>query len=379
MATYRTTDQRGTVVLALANTSGPSGVRILTLPITPEDIQITRPSRQAVTQTLTSAYQDHLGGGITTVGMRGHTGWRDLGAVDRNNLGAGTGYEVIRNLRDLLGDYDTRVARGDPSQIKFMLMLNLPNGWENFRVSKNSASFSRSRQQPLLYRYELQFTVLEDMNSATKQTDPSPNFVVTPQKALSVTLLPNVSTTNTTGGDVTGVSLGKDAATLIANIHSRRDLDRDDMLTYTGKGGSGNFDQYLAAVGNGDITLSAFAEAQYPSSVFGLGMWRYIVAANPDMFSRAGDDPTKVIVKAGHTYRVANINPKDVCIGNINDKLTVISILAGLPINAWGPRWTGGPGTFRTAVVPFSEKARLSQLLKTVIPSAGLPAQWTEY
>lgn len=335
---YRTTDQRGTVVLTLSNTNGQDGVRTLTLPITPEEIQINRPSRQAVTQTLTSAYQDHLGSGISTVVVRGHTGWRDLGALDRNDLGAGTGYEVITNLRNLLADYDNRVARGDPSAVKMILLLNLPNGWEQFRVSKNAAAFSRSRAQPLLYRYEMQFTVLEDLTAEMRQVDPSPNFVITLKNAPSVKLISSSGiggssdTTSGSGGSKSGnaiVTSDSDLAAKIAVTQAKR-LSRADAsdlntpvstsepgLTSGTPSGLTSFGAVLAAIGNGDMTLRDFAEQRYPvSQGYPDNMYLYIIAANPDYFTGTGlafgqSDPNQIAVKAGNVYRIPVIDPQD--------------------------------------------------------------------
>lgn len=352
--TFRTTDQRGSVVLTLQNSSG-SDLRLLTLPITPEEISIIRPSRQAVTQTLTSAYQDHLGSGIVSVNVRGHTGWRDLGSVNRSDLGSGTGYEVIKNLRDLLGDYDNRVARGDPSTVRLLLMLNLPNGWEMFRVSKNGASFSRSRQQPLLYRYELQFIVLEDMNAATKQVDPSPNFVITLLNA------PSVKLTGGGGGKTyQAVASGDSDQTgrvIVNQSDSGPALDPGIVDTTTSV--FSQFDDGLSGAsttGSGSMTLRAFSDFQYvPTSAYPSGMWQYIVAANPSLFAGANSDPYQVIIPAGTTLRVPQISQGDAW---DNKNMTMSEVVAATRFGGSGLTIIGGTGaldvTFEDVFLPFN-------------------------
>lgn len=287
--------QQGSVTLIINigganNSQGGSGAEVnsLTLPITPEDIQISRPSRQAVTQTLTGAYQDHLGSGIATVSMRGHTGWRNL-------TPEGDGYNVIKRLRDLLGQYDKIVATDRPDRVSLMLLLSLPSGWEHFRVSKTVASYSRSRAQPLLYRYEIQFVVLHDFNDATGQVDPSPNFVINqgiyPNVVLNTvptTPLPDSTTTPPDNSNVSTI------------VHHQVDTPPGTEDTPP-----------TATTPPEPITLAQFTDAQYPPALgYPPGMFYYIVVANPGQFVDVFD-PTTRYLTPGFTLTVPLISPED--------------------------------------------------------------------
>lgn len=311
------TSQQGSVTLIINigganNSQGGSGAEVnsLTLPITPEDIQITRPSRQAVTQTLTGAYQDHLGSGITTVSMRGHTGWRNL-------TPEGDGYNVIKRLRDLLGQYDKIVATDRPDRVSLMLLLSLPSGWEHFRVSKTTVSYTRSRAQPLLYRYEAQFIVLHDFNDATGQVDPSPNFVINQGIFPNVQLvqvpisLPDSSTSSSTGssGDASGI-IGDQA----------RDTN-DPRLEQPQTG--------TTSPTAAPITLAAFTDQQYPPvNGYPPGMYNYIIAANPDFFYQSDIDPNVYMLVPGTTLNILQISIADVYHYSSHGKVTSKDVYA---------------------------------------------------
>lgn len=192
----RPTDQTfGTVTLLLSGPDSAPGMAF-ECPVNPAEITIDRPSRQSVTQTLTGAYQDHLGSGLIHVQMRGHTGWRRLRPQFAD------GFEAYKALRGLLYEYDQRVAGGDPSKVFLRLLLDIPSGWEHFRVSKDEARYSRSRSQPLLFAYDLAFTVLRD-ELAGEPVDPSPPFVITfnstPQA--SFTIVPKEGDDSSNAGD----------------------------------------------------------------------------------------------------------------------------------------------------------------------------------
>lgn len=280
MATFEEVNgDNGAIVLPITPTggtvsfmlSGGGGTRTLTLPITPEEIVIHRPSRQAVTQTLTSAYQDHLGSGVATVIVRGHTGWRDRGA--------GTGYQVITRLRDdILDAYDKAVSQGDPTKVKLDLLCALPGTWEHFRVSKNSASFSRSRAQPLLYRYEIQFTVLHDYNE-TSPNDPSPNFVI------SFANIPRVVITGTGY-----VNVPRPPTT-----PPKKEKEEEEEVVVTGP--------------SGPTTVGALADIQYSSSVYPPGMWAYVISWNRHLFGNPPFSAQTALSVNYEKYHIPFVSP----------------------------------------------------------------------
>jgi hypothetical protein len=123
-------------------------------PIRPEQFQLVEPARQSVTQTIGGAYQDHFGPGVPQITISGHTGWRKLG-------GNGDGYAMFTQLRQVHRDYNRMCGEGDPASVTLILSVNVPQGYGIFRVSSDNFRSLKSVQSPLLYRYEIQFTVLE--------------------------------------------------------------------------------------------------------------------------------------------------------------------------------------------------------------------------
>jgi hypothetical protein len=138
--------------VSTGGTEGGGGGYIF--PIRPEQFQLVEPARQSVTQTIGGAYQDHFGPGVPQITLSGHTGWRKLG-------GDGDGYEMFTKLRQVHRDYNRMCGEGDPASVTLMLSVNVPQGYGVFRVSSDNFRSLKSVQSPLLFRYEIQFTVLE--------------------------------------------------------------------------------------------------------------------------------------------------------------------------------------------------------------------------
>lgn len=293
----RTSKPGGTVTFTLARDGDT--VHALTLPLTPEEIVIQRPSRQSVTQTLTSAYQDHLGSGLTSVMLRGHTGWRDFGF--------GTGHDIIIRLRDeILGSYDKLVAQGDPEKVNLDLAIALPDtGWEHFRVSKNSATFSRSRAQPLLYRYEMQFTVLKDYNESTSQVDPSPNFVFIPTK-FEETVVNKTPYDGNVPKPYTGRGQEDDDEAHPghpAHTHRKPKKTTGDDGPKTVTGGEG-----------GPTTVGGLANHWYSPQggagepgVYPPGMWAYVIKFNRKLFDRPPFNAQTALSKNIESYYMIEV------------------------------------------------------------------------
>lgn len=156
---------KNVVVLNLSGGGGSQGGGVSTggegggdggyiFPIRPEQFQLVEPARQSVTQTIGGAYQDHFGPGVPQITVSGHTGWRKLG-------GDGDGYAMFTKLRQVHRDYNKMCGEGDPASVNLTLSVNVPQGYGIFRVSSDNFRSLKSTQSPLLYRYEIQFTVLE--------------------------------------------------------------------------------------------------------------------------------------------------------------------------------------------------------------------------
>lgn len=178
-----THQQYGRVVVFMlfsgwAFTSFPDSTVIL--PINPEEFTLQRPERVSVVQTLGDPFVDEFGTGLTTINIRGTTGWRTrlalgskvgIGALSKGvGIGAAAvdGYEAYRQLhREIFDTYFSQrkemieVAR-DPDEVNLILLNTVDN--LAFNVVPTEFRLLRSRSRPQLYQYDLNFTVKEDLS-----------------------------------------------------------------------------------------------------------------------------------------------------------------------------------------------------------------------
>jgi nucleoid-associated protein YgaU len=148
--------QGGGVSTGTGNAAGGGGP--FTFPINPEQFTIEQPARQSVTNT-SGAYQDHFGPGVPTIQIAGHTGWR------RHKSSQDDGFQAFLKLRQIHEDYNRMCGEGDPDAVNLELTVSVPQGYGHYRVSSDRFRSLKSTQSPLLYRYEIQFTVLRILGS----------------------------------------------------------------------------------------------------------------------------------------------------------------------------------------------------------------------
>jgi hypothetical protein len=145
-----------------------------TLLINPSDISIEEPNRATVTQTLGGAYLSLFGQGLHNVTISGTTGYN----ARMNTEGVITdGYEEIKNLRKQF--YRNFITTYDP------YAECLWYDWENeeyYKIMPLSFRVQRSASEPNLYRYEIQFTTLQELGAQTK---PDPNNLLSSVQALA--------------------------------------------------------------------------------------------------------------------------------------------------------------------------------------------------
>lgn len=130
----------------------------VTLQIRPSDLNITWPSRTAVTQTLgkdITGWEDDFGLGLPSATIAGHTGWRVAAGSGMDGVKA---FHALQNL--ICKDYhDTRQAMidsgFDPDDVKLLFVDMLDDICWN--ISPGPFSLQRSRSQPLLMRYNFTF------------------------------------------------------------------------------------------------------------------------------------------------------------------------------------------------------------------------------
>ncbi len=130
----------------------------------PEDMSYTYPTRATAINTLGGAYVDDFGSAIAEINLRGNTGYKMGGGGLLGGL-IGTGDLLMFNLRDMLVQnyhqmrLDAAKAGQDPSEIQLLLVdtLNM-TFWLTY---PRQFQLQRSKQSPLLYRYNLQLWGLE--------------------------------------------------------------------------------------------------------------------------------------------------------------------------------------------------------------------------
>lgn len=133
-----------------------------TLSVNPEDLTIIEPARVNVVQTLGGAYVHDFGQGLTTVTISGITGFH----AKRNEEGEIVdGWTEFRNFRDEV--YRKFIKENIQSYALYWY------NWEDdeyFQIQPTSFRLMRSKQAPLVYRYEFQFTCIKSLLIKDKKT-----------------------------------------------------------------------------------------------------------------------------------------------------------------------------------------------------------------
>lgn len=127
----------------------------------PEDMSYVYPTRATAINTLGGAYVDDFGTAIAEISIRGNTGYKMGGSF----MGVGSGDALFFSLRNCLvqGYHTQRLAYAkagmDPDTIQLLLVdaLNMTT----FRVYPRNFQLQRSKQSPLLYRFNIQLWGLE--------------------------------------------------------------------------------------------------------------------------------------------------------------------------------------------------------------------------
>lgn len=135
----------------------------------PEDMSYTYPTRATAINTLGGAYVDDFGSAIAEINIRGNTGYkmggRGSGLGDVGPAGISSGDLLMVSLRNMMVQsyHQQRLwlakAGQDPDLIQLMLVdtLNLTM----FKVYPRQFQLQRSKQSPLLYRFNLQLWGLD--------------------------------------------------------------------------------------------------------------------------------------------------------------------------------------------------------------------------
>lgn len=130
----------------------------LTLPVNPEQLQVELPLRQTLSQTFEGAWLDVFGPGIGRIVIRGTTGYRvsPLTGID--------GHYAYKALEELIQARFARAVReaADPRQV-YLVFINEVDQAIYKVWPMGEPRLIRSKQRPLLYEYDIQLVILEDM------------------------------------------------------------------------------------------------------------------------------------------------------------------------------------------------------------------------
>lgn len=140
--------------------SGGGAPTNLTLPINPEEAQRSSPARITTTQTLGGIFQDIDGIGLQTIMLQGTTGWRGKNGID--------GMLYMEKLyKEIYEEYYRRVKRGT---IPELLLIDGVNNY-TYKVTMDDFQLQRSRSEPLLFRYTIPMTIVQNMNDPPDPND----------------------------------------------------------------------------------------------------------------------------------------------------------------------------------------------------------------
>lgn len=154
------TDKISTNICTLRLTDPQNALQtwIYSFYVSPDQLIIETPSRVAVYQSIGGAsYIDHLGAGITSVTLRGSTGFR---TGKSNQLGMGALQASL--LRDIVNKYNNFCRLGFSSKTLLTLQLSFADdpSFGEWNVTIRNFNISRSVQQPLIFQYTLDLACL---------------------------------------------------------------------------------------------------------------------------------------------------------------------------------------------------------------------------
>jgi hypothetical protein len=128
-----------------------------TLLVNPEDMSVNEPAKVTVTETLGGGYVSDFGSAFKTVSIQGTTGYRAR-------------YNADGELRDGYTEFvhfRSEVYRKflDANEPKYAMYWYNWEDEEYYRIQPTNFRLMRNKSEPLLYRYELQFTCLEKLGA----------------------------------------------------------------------------------------------------------------------------------------------------------------------------------------------------------------------
>lgn len=126
--------------------------------INPEQYEIKIPSRVNPTYTKGGVFLDLFGEGLREISISGLTGFKSQTDDPEH------GYKKFLELKKLIQDNFRNVEEGEPVT-EFVMLYNHTDG-EGYVTVPSRLTISRNVNQPLLYRYDLDFYVIRSANRA---------------------------------------------------------------------------------------------------------------------------------------------------------------------------------------------------------------------
>jgi len=148
----------------LSNSASSDPIMIYSFYVSPEEIDISQPSRVAIYQSIDgTAFADNLGGGITTIQIAGTTGFRKNQFRDPNVTGFfGQPYLSYQLLTSLFQKYNELCQKGNTATTVLVLTIATPDApqFGQWQVTLQNLSISRSVRSPMIFRYKLTLIAL---------------------------------------------------------------------------------------------------------------------------------------------------------------------------------------------------------------------------
>jgi len=135
-------------------------VEMHTLIVNPEDMSQAEPSRSNTVQTLGGAFVVDFGQGLIEVTISGTTGYKSRPSKENGVL---DGYQEFVNFREKI--YRNFITSKDPDM--FLYWHNWEDN-EHYKIQPRSFRLMRSKQAPLLYKYEFSFICLSKQTTYGK-------------------------------------------------------------------------------------------------------------------------------------------------------------------------------------------------------------------
>lgn len=163
---------------------GEGGVQTWNFTIRPEELIREEPSRLTVQQTLGSAWVDAFDRGVGTITLKGHTGWRGGFGGD-----GATQFETLRST--IFTQWHARraslAAKGqDPEAVGLYFADTLDR--ITARVAPKLFKLQRSKDAPLLMRYDVSLLVLDDSAGPAGSRDAITGALFNPLRWLAAKL-----------------------------------------------------------------------------------------------------------------------------------------------------------------------------------------------